>query len=53
MTLLRFRTPRPQFAELYNNITQNLGFEPQNMLRGGFHAQQAPSTNIVTRPRVT
>ena len=25
---------RPQFMEIYNNITQNLGFEPQNMMWG-------------------
>ena len=32
---------------------QNLGFEPQNMPWGGFHAHQAPNTNIVTLPWVT
>lgn len=36
--------------EIYNNITQNLGFEPQNMFWEGFHAKQAPNTNIVTHP---
>ena len=30
-----------------------MGFKPQNMPWGGFHAQQAPNTKIVTCPRVT
>jgi len=50
MTWPLLRAPRSQFAESYKTFDQNLGFEPQNILWGGFHAQQAPNTIIMTRP---
>lgn len=34
MTHPRLRAPRPQLAEFYKTIDQNLGFNPQNLLQG-------------------
>ena len=50
MTLRSAPTIRGAFTKGFG---QNLGFKPQNLPWGGFHAQQAPNTNIMTHPRVT
>ena len=50
MTHPILHTLHPQFAESYKTFHQKLGFEPQKPVMGGFRAQQAPNTIIVTHP---